>query len=65
MKTGLQCLGLAILTYFTFVPPKVEVKEFKYSSQSITIDNDIKSKIDTIERNKNRIYQIQQELGIK
>lgn len=67
MKTIFQTTMLLVLSYFAVVPPKlsVQMKEVQYSPESIKLENDIKSTIDTIKLKKQRIYRIQEELNIK
>ena len=67
MKSIGNILIVMIVSYFTIVPPKINrsIDTITYSKQSIMLDEEIKSKIDTIQQTREKIYTIQKELGIK
>lgn len=67
MKTALQLLTGILITFFTFVPVKIEevtVVNDNILYKNKQLEETIVTKISNIEKDKNEIRKIQQELGI-
>lgn len=67
MKTSLQLLAGFLITFFTFVPVKIEpirVINNNIILENKKLENTINNKINSIEKDKRQIREIQKELGI-
>lgn len=66
MKSVLTITVVCVVSLFTFIPKQDKLKEVKIQKLTFNSENSqtqlIISKIDTIEKEKKRIYSIQQEL---